>query len=421
MRQAIRLSEQVLYLTAPNPRVGCVIVRDAQVLGQGATAAAGGPHAEVAALRDAREKGHDVAGATVYVTLEPCSHYGRTPPCVDALIEARPARVVVAMPDPNPLVGGQGLARLRAAGIAVTIPVCAEEALAVNPGFIARMTRKTPWVWLKLAASLDGRSALHNGVSQWITGPDARADGHHWRARSCVVLTGVGTVLADNPQLNVRFARAGSMSSNAPAQRPGASGELLAKEVVRAPIKAVVDNRFEIPENARLFDGSRVFIFTRRSNAAKAARLADRNAQVIELPTVSRDAGGRSDAQAGAGSRGEMGAGAVQSATNDRVDLAEMMRWLGAHDINEVHIEAGSRLNGALLQAQCVDELLVYMAPLLLGDAPGMARLPALQSLDAVQRFEFFDTLSLAPDIRLRARLPERWQALLRAVQPVIK
>ncbi len=402
MRQAIGLSEQVLYLTAPNPRVGCLIVRDGQVLGQGATAAAGGPHAEVAALRDARQKGHDVAGATVYVTLEPCSHYGRTPPCVEALVEARPARVVIAMLDPNPLVGGQSLARLRAAGIAVTIPVCAEEALAVNPGFIARMTRKTPWIWLKLAASLDGRSALHNGVSQWITGPAARADGHHWRARSCVVLTGVGTVLADNPQLNARLAHTAGGPGGTPVERPGASGVRLPVEESRAPIKAVVDNRFEIPENARLFDGSRVVIFTRSSDAAKAARLADRNAQVVELPTVGRDAG-------------------LRPATNDRVDLAEMMRWLGAHDINEVHVEAGSRLNGALLQAQCVDELLVYMAPLLLGDALGMARLPALQSLDAAQRFEFFDTLPLAPDIRLRARLPERWQALLRAVRPVIK
>ncbi|TCT10965.1 diaminohydroxyphosphoribosylaminopyrimidine deaminase [Paralcaligenes ureilyticus] len=426
MRQAIGLSEQVLYLTAPNPRVGCVIVRDGRVLGEGATAAAGGPHAEVAALRDARQKGHDVAGATVYVTLEPCSHYGRTPPCVEALIEARPARVVVAMLDPNPLVGGQGLARLRAAGIAVTIPVCAEEALAVNPGFIARMTRKTPWVWLKLAASLDGRSALHNGVSQWITGPAARADGHHWRARSCVVLTGVGTVLADNPWLNARLAHAPGGPGGASTERPGASDVRLPIEGSRAPIKAVVDNRFEIPENARLFDGGRVVIFTRRSDAAKAARLADRNAQVVELPTVGRGAGLRPDAQAGSGvaeGRGVIGGarGAVQPASNDRVDLAEMMRWLGAHDINEVHVEAGSRLNGALLQAQCVDELLVYMAPLLLGDAMGMARLPALQSLDAVQRFEFFDTLSLAPDIRLRARLPERWQALLRVVQPVIK
>ncbi len=395
MRRAIALSESVLYLTAPNPRVGCVIVRDGQVLGEGATAAVGGPHAEIAALRDARQKKHDVAGATVYVTLEPCSHYGRTPPCVDALIASRPARVVVAMLDPNPLVGGQGLARLRAAGIEVTLPVCAEEALAINPGFIARMTRKTPWVWLKLAASLDGRSALHNGVSQWITGPAARADGHHWRARSCVVLTGVGTVLADNPQLNTRLAYAAGMPCDGPLAEPGRSG-------ARQPIKAVVDNRFEIPENARIFDGSRVLIFTRTNDAAKAARLADRNVQVIELPTIRRDA-------------------SAQPAANDRVDLAEMMRWLGAHDINEVHVEAGSRLSGALLQAQCVDELLVYMAPLLLGDALGMARLPALQSLDAVQRFEFFDTLSLAPDIRLRARLPDRWQALLRAVQPVIK
>ncbi|UHL62758.1 bifunctional diaminohydroxyphosphoribosylaminopyrimidine deaminase/5-amino-6-(5-phosphoribosylamino)uracil reductase RibD [Paralcaligenes sp. KSB-10] len=384
MRQAIEQGAQVLYLTAPNPRVGCIIVRDGQVLGLGATQAVGGPHAEVMALRDMRRRGHDAADATVYVTLEPCSHYGRTPPCVDALIEARPARVVVAMLDPNPLVAGQGLARLRAAGIAVTTSVCVHEALAINPGFIARMTRKTPWVWLKLAASLDGRSALHNGVSQWITGTQARADGHHWRARSCVVLTGVGTVLADDPQLNVRHV-----------------------QTDRQPIKAIVDTRFEIPEDARLLDGGRTWVFTCRSDPAKAERLAGRNVQVIELPAVH----GPNEALSGVG-RTDMPRG------GGRVDLAEMMRWMGANEINEVHVEAGSRLNGALLQAQCVDELLVYMAPMLLGDALPMARLPALESLEQAVRFEFFETCMLAPDIRLRARLGERWRALLEAVQP---
>ncbi|GAB2893810.1 bifunctional diaminohydroxyphosphoribosylaminopyrimidine deaminase/5-amino-6-(5-phosphoribosylamino)uracil reductase RibD [Paralcaligenes ginsengisoli] len=384
MRQAIAQGAQVLYLTAPNPRVGCIIVRDGQVLGSGATQAVGGPHAEVMALRDMRQRGYDAADATVYVTLEPCSHYGRTPPCVDALIEARPARVVVAMLDPNPLVAGQGLARLRAAGIAVTTSVCVHEALAINPGFIARMTRKTPWVWLKLAASLDGRSALHNGVSQWITGTQARADGHHWRARSCVVLTGVGTVLADDPQLNVRHV-----------------------QTDRQPIKAIVDTRFEIPEDARLLDGGRTWVFTCRSDPAKAERLAGRNVQVIELPAVH----GPNEPLSGVG-RTDMPRG------GGRVDLAEMMRWMGANEINEVHVEAGSRLNGALLQAQCVDELLVYMAPMLLGDALPMARLPALESLEQAARFEFFETCMLAPDIRLRARLGERWRALLEAVQP---
>ncbi len=367
MRQALALAERVMYITAPNPRVGCVIVRDGQLLASGATQMAGGPHAEVMALREAAERGLSIAGATAYVTLEPCSHYGRTPPCVDALIAAGPARVVVAMCDPNPLVGGQGIAKLRAAGIAVSTMVCAEQALALNPGFVARMTRGMPWVWLKLAATLDGRSALDNGQSQWITGPAARADGHHWRARSCVVLTGSGTVKADDPQLNVRHV-----------------------ETARIPAKAIIDTRFEVDENARIFDGAKTWIFTCRPDSDKAARLADRNVQVIEMP-----------------------------ASGQRVDLPSVMRWLGEHDINEVHVEAGARLNGALLQAQCVDELLVYMAPVLLGPGMGMACLPALQNVDQAQRFEFFDMQSVAPDLRLRARHAERWQALFNTVRPV--
>lgn len=366
MRQALTLAESVMYVTAPNPRVACLIVRDGRLLAQGATQAAGGLHAEAMALRQAAEQGVDVAGATVYVTLEPCSHYGRTPPCADALIAARPARVVVAMCDPNPLVGGQGVARLRAAGIAVVTMVCAAEALAINPGFVARMVRKTPWVWLKLAASLDGRIALSNGESQWITGPAARADGHHWRARSCVVLTGLGTVKADDPQLNVRHV-----------------------DTRRPPVKALIDTRLEVDENARIFDGGKVWVFTCRPDSGKAARLAQRNAQVIAMPP---------------GGRG--------------VDLPSVMRWLGEQNINEVHVEAGAGLSGALLQAQCVDELLVYMAPVLLGEGLGMVGMDPLASLAQAQRFEFMETQCVSPDIRLRARHIGRWHALLQAVQP---
>jgi diaminohydroxyphosphoribosylaminopyrimidine deaminase/5-amino-6-(5-phosphoribosylamino)uracil reductase len=365
MREALRLAESVMYITAPNPRVACLIVRGGQLLASGATQRAGGPHAEVVALRQAAERGVDIAGATAYVTLEPCSHFGRTPPCVDALIAARPARVVIAMSDPNPLVGGRGIARLQAAGIAVTTGICAEQALAVNPGFVARMTRKTPWVWLKSAASLDGRIALPDGQSQWITGPAARADGHHWRARSCVVLTGSGTVIADDPQLNVRHV-----------------------ETARPPIKAIVDTRFEIDENARIFDGTRTWIFTCASNPEKASRLAAKNAQVVRLPYAGQ-----------------------------RVDLQAMMRWLGEHEINEVHVEAGAKLSGALLQAQCVDELLLYMAPTLLGEGIGMVRMDALQSLAQAQRFEFLDTKNVAPDMRIRLRHIERWNALLHVLR----
>jgi diaminohydroxyphosphoribosylaminopyrimidine deaminase/5-amino-6-(5-phosphoribosylamino)uracil reductase len=365
MREALRLAESVMYITAPNPRVACLIVRGDELIASGATQRAGGPHAEVVALRQAAERGVDIAGATAYVTLEPCSHFGRTPPCVDALIAARPARVVIAMSDPNPLVGGRGIARLQAAGIAVTTGICAEQALAVNPGFVARMTRKTPWVWLKSAASLDGRIALPDGQSQWITGPAARADGHHWRARSCVVLTGSGTVIADDPQLNVRHV-----------------------ETARPPIKAIVDTRFEIDENARIFDGTRTWIFTCASNPEKASRLAAKNAQVVQLPYAGQ-----------------------------RVDLQAMMRWLGEHDVNEVHVEAGAKLSGALLQTQCVDELLLYMAPTLLGEGIGMVRMDALQSLAQAQRFEFLDTKNVAPDMRIRLRHIERWNALLHVLR----
>jgi len=372
MRRALALARNVMTSTTPNPRVGCVIVRDGRVIGEGATQPPGGPHAEVCALRDAAARNESVCGATIYVTLEPCSHFGRTPPCVDALIAEQPARVVVAMGDPNPRVAGQGLQRLRAAGVDVTTGVCSEEALDINVGFVARMSRGTPWAWVKMASSLDGRSALHNGLSQWITGEDARADGHAWRARSCVVLTGMGTILKDNPRLNVR-----SVST----QRP--------------PRRAVVDGQFAIPESALLFDSAaednvETLIFTAHREhevSEKAARLAERNVRVIALP------------------------GGVP----DRVDLPAVMRWLGQHDVNEVHVEAGAGLGGALLSAGCIDELLVYLAPVLLGDAAPMLRLPLIEHLDHARRFEFADMSRVGADLRVRARDAARWQALCHA------
>ncbi len=365
MRRALALAQTVMYSTAPNPRVGCVIVRDGRVLGEGATQPPGGPHAEVCALRDAQARGESVAGATVYVTLEPCSHFGRTPPCVEALLAAAPARVVVAIGDPNPLVNGKGLARLREAGIAVTTGICREEALALNAGFIARMSRGRPWTWLKMATSLDGRSALQNGLSQWITGPEARADGHRWRARSCVVLTGIGTILKDDPQLTVRSVA-----------------------TPRQPRRAVVDGRFEIPEDARLFDGGEVIVFTARADAAKQARLEARNVHVVPMPAE----------------------------TPDRVDLPAMMHWLAAQQCNEVHVEAGAGLSGALVAAGCIDELLIYMAPMLLGDAAGVVKLPLLERLDGAPRYEFIEAERVAADLRVRARVPEHWRGLLRRV-----
>ncbi|MFT0851416.1 bifunctional diaminohydroxyphosphoribosylaminopyrimidine deaminase/5-amino-6-(5-phosphoribosylamino)uracil reductase RibD [Achromobacter sp. F4_2707] len=367
MRHALALAETSLYITAPNPRVGCVIVRDEVILGQGATQQAGGPHAEVVALRDAAAKGHDTQGATVYVTLEPCNHHGRTPPCVDALISAKVGRVVIAMCDPNPLVGGQGLARLREAGIAVTLGVCAQEALALNVGFVSRMVRGLPWVWVKSGISLDGHTALPGGESQWITGPLARADGHQWRARSCVVLTGIGTVRSDNPRLNVREV-----------------------DTPRQPIRAVIDARFEIDENAQLFDGEKIWLFVCRNDPAKAERLAQRNIEVVVMPSTSAG-----------------------------VDLPSIMRWLAAHQVNEVHVEAGARLSGALLETGSVDELLVYMAPLLLGQGRGMADMPAVPALDAAERFEFVEATVVGTDMRLRLRHPGHWAALTQALDRI--
>lgn len=372
MRQALALAEEALYVPSPNPRVGCVIVRDAQVIGRGATQAVGSHHAEVMALQDMRARGLTAEGATVYITLEPCSHHGRTPPCVDALISAKPERVVFAHFDPNPHVAGRGMQMLRDAGIEVNVGICADLALAVNPGFVSRMTRGVPYVWMKIAASLDGRTALSNGVSQWITGAEARADGHHWRARSCVVMTGIGTVRADDPQMNVRHVA-----------------------TMRQPRRAVIDPGFEINEDAAILKGEGAIVFTGDQNAEKFARLTDRGVQVVYVPEDDAPASGR---------------------VRRRVDMRAMMKWLGEHDANEVHIEAGSGLNGALLNADCVDELLIYLAPMLLGEGMGMAQLPTLTKLDGVQRFEFTDLKQLGADVRLRARLPEHWRELMQKI-----
>jgi len=372
MRQALALAEEALYVPSPNPRVGCVIVRDAQVIGRGATQAVGSHHAEVMALQDMYARGFTAERATVYITLEPCSHHGRTPPCVDALIAAKPERVVFAHFDPNPDVAGRGMRMLREAGIEVNVGVCADLALAINPGFVSRMTRGVPYVWMKIAASLDGRTALTNGVSQWITGSEARADGHHWRARSCVVMTGIGTVRADDPQMNVRHV-----------------------VTARQPRRAVIDPGFDINEDATILKGEGAIVFTGDQNAEKFSRLTDRGVQVVYVPEDDVPPNGRA---------------------RRRVDMRAMMKWLGEHDANEVHIEAGSGLNGALLNADCVDELLIYLAPMLLGEGMGMAQLPTLTKLEGVQRFEFTELKQLGADVRLRARLPEHWRELMQKI-----
>jgi diaminohydroxyphosphoribosylaminopyrimidine deaminase/5-amino-6-(5-phosphoribosylamino)uracil reductase len=353
----LALAERAVGLCDPNPRVGCLIVSadGATMLGQGHTQAAGGPHAEVMALRDAQARGADVRGATVYVTLEPCAHHGRTPPCCDALVAAGVGRVEIAVGDPNPLVNGQGAARIAAAGIAIgrAPDDVALRARELNIGFFSRMERGRPWVRMKIAASLDGRTALPNGASQWITGPDARADGHAFRRRAGAVLTGIGTVLADDPSLDVRLV-----------------------ETAKQPLRCVVDARLDTPPTARLFDSpSPVVLFTASTDAARRAALLARGAELVDVP---RHAG--------------------------RLDLLAVLDALAARQVNELHVEAGGRLNGALLRTGRVDELLLHVAPTLLGAGPGMADIGALASLAEAIAFDFHDAAKVGADLRILAR-----------------
>ncbi|MGE5338136.1 MAG: bifunctional diaminohydroxyphosphoribosylaminopyrimidine deaminase/5-amino-6-(5-phosphoribosylamino)uracil reductase RibD [Gemmatimonadota bacterium] len=352
MRRALVLARRALNHATPNPRVGCVLVRDGRVVGEGFTQPPGSNHAEIEALLDARRNGQDVHGATAYVSLEPCSHFGRTPPCSTALIEARVARVIAAVEDPNPQVAGQGLEMLRSAGIDVRCGLLQSEATEVNIGFFARMTRGRPWVRMKIAASLDGKTALDNGVSQWITSEAARADGHAWRARSCALLTGIGTVQLDNPQLNVRLV-----------------------DTVRQPLKVLIDSRLDVDPEARLFEGAPTLVACARRNEAKELRLRERGVELIELPNA-----------------------------EGKVDLTALMRELARRGINEVLVEAGFKLNGSLVGAALVDELLVYLAPLLIGEAQGMVHLPALSDLAHAQRLVFREVTQIGEDVRLLAR-----------------
>jgi diaminohydroxyphosphoribosylaminopyrimidine deaminase / 5-amino-6-(5-phosphoribosylamino)uracil reductase len=361
MASALRLAASALLITDPNPRVGCVIA-DAQgrVLGQGHTQKAGGPHAEVMALRDAAAQGHSVAGATAYVTLEPCAHHGRTGPCCDALIAAGIGRVVASLADPNPLVAGQGFERLRAAGVAVEVGPGAEEARELNLGFLSRMVRKTPWVRMKVAASLDGRTGLANGVSQWITAEAARADGHAWRARASAVLTGVGTVLEDNPRLDVRLV-----------------------ETPRQPHLVIVDSHLQTPPDAHLFIAGRaVWIYAAVRDETRAAALEARGATVSCLPNA-----------------------------HGKVDLPALLRDLAARGVNELHVESGHKLNGSLLREGCVDELLVYLAPKLIGsglDIASQIHAEPLVSLAGALPLEFRSADRIGPDLRIVARVAGR-------------
>jgi len=350
MARALQLAERGLWTTSPNPRVGCVLVRDGEIVGEGWHEKAGEPHAEVHALRAAGERAR---GATAYVTLEPCSHYGRTPPCAEGLIAAGVSRVVAAMRDPNPLVAGKGLALLQAAGIETACGLLEDEARELNIGFVARMTRGRPWLRLKAAASLDGKTALNNGVSQWITGPEARRDGHAWRARACAILTGIGTVRDDDPNLTVRDV-----------------------ETTRQPLRVVVDSKLEILPTARILQGEPVLIVGAVEDAEKMALLRSTGNFVEILPN---------------------GTG--------KVDLKALLELLARRGINEVHAEAGFKLNGSLLREGLVDELLLYLAPCLLGHAAsGLFNLPELTTLDGKPGLRIRDLRQVGADIRVLAR-----------------
>ncbi|HYF61113.1 MAG TPA: bifunctional diaminohydroxyphosphoribosylaminopyrimidine deaminase/5-amino-6-(5-phosphoribosylamino)uracil reductase RibD [Burkholderiaceae bacterium] len=349
MTRALELARQGLQTATPNPRVGCVIVRDGQIVGEGWHRRAGEPHAEIVALGEAAGRAR---GATVYVTLEPCSHFGRTPPCVDALVDAKVGRVIAAMEDPNPKVNGRGLGRLRGAGIDVRCGLLQHEATELNIGFVSRMARGRPWVRLKVAASLDGLTALPDGSSQWITGEPARRDGHAWRARACAILTGIGTVRDDDPQLDVRLV-----------------------ETSRQPFKVVVDSRLEIDLEAKVLKGASAWIACAVDDPDKTRELRERGCEVIRLP-------------------GPQG----------KVDLAALMGELAGRGINEVHVEAGHKLNGSLVRAGVVDELLLYVAPSLLGEGLGMFGLDAPPDLDRRRLLRFTDVERLGQDLRVMAR-----------------
>lgn len=354
MVRALELARRGMYTTTPNPRVGCVIVRGNptgdEVVGEGWHERAGEPHAEVLALREA---GAQARGATAYVTLEPCAHQGRTPPCCEALIAAGVARVIGAMEDPNPLVSGKGFALLRAANITVESGLMAHEARDINIGFVSRMTRGRPWVRLKVAASLDGKTALLNGQSQWITGEQARRDGHAWRAQACAILTGIGTVQQDDPHLTVRDV-----------------------ETTRQPLRVVVDSRLETPLSAKVL-AKGTLIAAASSKVLPMQALQNKGAEILVLPNAA-----------------------------GKVELPDLLLELGRRGMNEVHVEAGFKLNGSLLKEGLVDELLIYLAPSVLGDAAqGMFQLPQLKSLSEQRKLNIVDVRQIGADIRILARV----------------
>ena len=372
MERALALAKRGMYTTDPNPRVGCVLVRNGEVIGEGYTQPAGQDHAEIRALKDARSRGHDLRGATAYVTLEPCSHFGRTPPCANALIEAQIGRVIAAMEDPNPQVSGRGLAMLREAGIEVRCGLLANEARELNIGFVTRMTRGRPWVRMKVAASLDGRTGLPSGESQWITGAAARADGHAWRARASAILTGIGTVREDNPRMTVR-----------------------AVDTPRQPHRVLIDSQLDVPLEAQILAGAPTLIFCGALDARleeRASALRERGAEIVPLPNAF-----------------------------GKVDLPRMLSVLGERNVNELHVEAGYKLNGSLLREGCVDELLVYLAPSLLGmDSMSMFNLDSPDLLEDRVKLNFHTIERVGDDLRILARFASTVVPGTDAVSPTV-
>ena len=358
MARAIELARKGIYTTHPNPRVGCVIVKNKQIIGEGYHHRTGEPHAEVLALRNA---GDDTQGATAYVTLEPCSHTGRTPPCADSLLTAGISKVVVAMQDPNPLVSGNGIKKLRDAGVEVLLGVQEDQAKELNKGFIKRMQQGIPWVRVKMAMSLDGRTAMASGESQWITSPDARADVQKYRASADAILTGQGTLLADDPSLNVRLS----------------ADDLGIEGAVRQPVRVVLDEDLKISSKAKMLSlKGETWIYTLSNHKDKKQALTTENTIIINS-TANKD---------------------------NYLQLEAVLKDLAKREMNEIHVEAGQTLTGALLQAGLVDELVIYMAPTLMGSAArGLFHLPALQAMKDRIHLDIKDIRAIGRDWRIIA------------------
>jgi len=353
MSRALALVERGRDTSTPNPSVGCVIVKDGRILGEGWHERAGEAHAEVRALESMRESAE---GATAYLTLEPCSHQGRTPPCADALVAAKLARVVSSLEDPNPQVRGRGIARLREAGIRADVGLMAAQAEEAHRGFLTRMRKGRPWMRIKAAASLDGGIALANGLSRWITSEAARRDVHRLRARSCAMLTGIGTVRHDDPELTVRMV-----------------------ECSRQPKRVLIDHRLEVPLSAKILQGEPPLIVTVSDDAERRAALEGRGAEVVRVPGDGRKA-----------------------------DLVALAQLLGSRGFNEVTVETGGKLMGSLVRSGVVDELVLYLAPMLLGDAAqGLFAMGELLRLDEAPRVRIADVRNVGEDVRITARMGE--------------